>query len=64
MSHKLTNDVERLISENGLKAVIGALARYCNSPSYQHYSVATMATVFRRLNKLFEYLEEKVERAE
>ena len=59
MNDRLTRDIEQIIAENGLKAVIGALARYCHSPNYQHYNTTIMATVFRRLNKLYEYLDEK-----
>jgi hypothetical protein len=56
MSERLKNDLEQLISENGLRSVIGALARFCHSPPHQLYPERVMATLFRRLNKLFEYL--------
>ncbi len=56
---RLKRDLEQLISENGLKSVIGALARFCKSPPTQTYPQPIMATLFRRLNKLFEYLDEK-----
>jgi len=56
---RLKRDVEQLISEHGLRSIIGELARYCYSPPHQLYSQPTMATLFRRLNKVYEYIEGK-----
>lgn len=55
---RLQRDVEQLVSENGLKYVIAELARYCRSPPVQYYPTQVMATAFRRLNKIYEYLDE------
>jgi hypothetical protein len=56
---RLKRDVAQLISENGLKSVIGELARYCHSPPSQIYPWQVMQTMFNRLNKLYEYLDGK-----
>lgn len=58
MNDRLKRDLEQLISEHGLKYVIAALARFCHSPSHQIYPEKIMATTFRRLKKIYEYLDE------
>jgi hypothetical protein len=55
---RLNRNLAQLISEYGLKSVIGALARFCHSPPHQFYPEKVMATAFRRLNKIYEYLDE------
>lgn len=55
---RLDRDIAQIVSENGLKFVIAALSRYCRSPPVQTYPTKIMATTFRRLNKIYEYLDE------
>lgn len=45
---RLDRDIERLVSENGIRDVIAALARHCNDMG--------MPVLFRRLNKIYEWL--------
>lgn len=48
MKSRLDRDIERLISENGIRDVIAALARRCHAMG--------MPTLYRRLVKLHEWL--------
>lgn len=45
---RLDRDIERIVSENGIRDVIAALARYANEMG--------MPVVFRRLNKIYEWM--------
>ena len=53
---RVDEDIKKLVAEYGLAGTIAALARYCHAPPAQHYPTGVMATCFRRLNKLYEYL--------
>lgn len=55
-SSKIDTDLRELIGKYDLSTVIAALARYCYRPTTQYYPERKMATAFRRLNSIYEYL--------
>jgi len=58
---KLDEAVRTLAREHGSANVVASLARLFRSPDRQYHEQRVMATCFRRLNAVYEYIKKASE---